>query len=59
MTMSNSQRVGGALKLLSEGLAPYIERELQNAYGDAWAPTVLDLLGVDTYQAQKFSLDDV
>jgi len=59
MTMSNSQRVGGALKLLSEGLAPYIERELKSAYGDAWAPTVVDLLDLEPYQVRKFSLDDV
>ena len=59
MTMSNSQRVGDALALLSRGLAPFIERELKSAYGDGWAPTVVDLLALDTYQAQKFSLDDV
>ena len=36
MTMSNSQRVGDALQLLSKGLAPFVERELKTAYGDDW-----------------------
>ncbi len=58
MTVSNSQRVGDALKVLSRGLAPFIERELKSAYGDDWAPTVVELLGMEPYQAKKVSLDD-
>ena len=42
MTMSNSQRVGDALQLLSKGLAPFVERELKTAYGDDWVVAVLE-----------------
>jgi predicted AAA+ superfamily ATPase len=40
MTMSNAQRVGDALALLSRGLRPFVERELKAAYGDDWLATV-------------------
>ena len=56
MTMSNSQRVGDALQLLSKGLAPFVERELKNAHGAGWVPAVIDLLGLE---AREFPLDDV
>jgi hypothetical protein len=59
MTMSNSQRVGEALTVLSKGLAPYIERELRSAYGGGWAAQVAQELGLPTTQAKKVSLDDV
>jgi predicted AAA+ superfamily ATPase len=59
MTMSNSQRVGDALKLLSKGLAPFAERELRSTYGSEWAATVVELLDMEPYQAKKVSLDDV
>ncbi|HOU29508.1 MAG TPA: Swt1 family HEPN domain-containing protein, partial [Thermoleophilia bacterium] len=59
MTVSNSQRVGDALAVLSRGLAPFVERELKSAYGDDWAPTVVDLLDMDGYKVKKVSLDDV
>lgn len=34
MALSNHERVGKALELLKDGLAPYVEREFKNAYGD-------------------------
>ncbi len=36
MAISNHERVGRALHLLSEGLAPFIEREMRNTYRDHW-----------------------
>jgi len=60
MTMSNSQRVGDALQLLSKGLAPFVERELKLAYGDDWVVAVLEA-DPNSHQgsAQTASLDDV
>ena len=61
MTMSNSQRVGDALQLLSKGLAPFVERELKTASGDDWVvhhpsrPTRMPTLR----SAKTASLDDV
>lgn len=34
MALSNHERVGKALELLKDGLAPYVEREFKNTYGD-------------------------
>jgi hypothetical protein len=56
--MSNNQRVGDALELLRKGLAPFVERELKAAYGDAWPATVVGLLGMEGAPAKKASLDD-
>lgn len=36
MAISNHERVGRALKLLSQGLYPFIEREMQSQYRDRW-----------------------
>jgi predicted AAA+ superfamily ATPase len=36
MAVTNHERVGRALTLLSTGLAPFVEREFKAAYGDAW-----------------------
>jgi predicted AAA+ superfamily ATPase len=59
MTVSNSQRVADALQILSKGLAPFIERELRSAYGAAWAPQVVQELGLPPAYAKTASLDDV
>ena len=59
MTVSNSQRVADALQVLSKGLAPFVERELRSAYGAAWAPQVVQELGLPPAQAKTVSLDDV
>ncbi len=36
MALSNHERVGKALELLNGGLRPFVERELQAAYGKDW-----------------------
>src|SRR6266567_1598947 len=36
MAQSNLERVGRALELVSAGLRPFVERELQSHYGDSW-----------------------
>ena len=36
MALSNHERVGKALDLLSAGLRPFVERELQAAHGKDW-----------------------
>ncbi len=60
MTMSNSQRVGDALQLLSKGLAPFVERELKMTYGDDWVVAVLEAdPNAHPGSAKTASLDDV
>ena len=60
MTMSNSQRVGDALQLLTKGLAPFVERELKTAYGDDWVLAVLEAdPNAHAGSAKTASLDDV
>ncbi len=41
MALSNAERVGKALDLLNQGLRPFIERELQAAFGDKWQEQAL------------------
>lgn len=36
MAISNHERVGRALKLLQEGLYPFVEREMKAIHGDRW-----------------------
>lgn len=36
MAVSNHERVGRAIKLLAQGLYPFIEREMKAEYGDRW-----------------------
>src|SRR5687767_2230700 len=45
MAITNHERVGKALDLLKEGLAPFVERELKSQYGDRWAAEVRSNLG--------------
>lgn len=40
MGISNHERIGTALKLLNNGLAPYVERELEAELGDRWLDEV-------------------
>jgi len=53
MAMSNRDRVGKALELLREGLAPYVERELQSFFGPKVEAEAAHLLGDDRYNAGK------
>jgi len=36
MAQSNHERVGKALEVLNKGLQPFVEREMQAAYGNRW-----------------------
>ena len=36
MAKSNRHRIGEALKLLGDGLAPFVGREMQAVHGDEW-----------------------
>jgi len=36
MALSNSERIGKGLDLLRNGLAPFIEREMESVYGNKW-----------------------
>ena len=40
MAATNHERVGRALSVLSEGLAPFVARECQAKYGETWMRTV-------------------
>ena len=40
MVLSNYERVGKAVQLLAEGLAPFVERECQAKFGDDWLDAV-------------------
>jgi len=40
MAATNHERVGGALALLSQGIAPFVERECVAKYGQGWVEAV-------------------
>ncbi|MBN2299509.1 MAG: DUF499 domain-containing protein [Deltaproteobacteria bacterium] len=40
MAISNSERIGKGLELLRDGLAPFVEREMQAEYKDRWQDVV-------------------
>jgi Swt1-like HEPN/Protein of unknown function (DUF499) len=40
MAMTNQERVGRALDLLNQGLAPYVEREMRAVHGERWLTVV-------------------
>lgn len=42
MALTNHERVGKALVLLSQGLAPFVERECSAKYGEGWLTAVGD-----------------
>lgn len=50
MAVTNHERVGRALGLMSEGLAPFVERECKAKYGDGWVQSVARM---DTGAAQS------
>ena len=43
MAATNHERIGKALILLSEGLAPFVARECQAKYGESWVLSVARL----------------
>ena len=42
MAITNRERVGKGLDLLSAGLRPFVERELKSHLGDKWADALAD-----------------
>ncbi len=53
MAISNHERVGKAMDLLEQGLAPFIERELKNVYTDQARAQAARLMGEDRLLADK------
>jgi len=53
MAMTNRDRVGKALELLREGLAPYVEREMRSFFGPKAEAEAARLLGDDRLSAGK------
>lgn len=45
MALSNHERVGKALDLLKDGLAPFVERELKATYAQQWLDQARDAAG--------------
>jgi predicted AAA+ superfamily ATPase len=55
MAISNHERVGKALDLLRDGLAPFVERELKHRYAEQWAFEIKELLSDTRLGAGKGS----
>lgn len=53
MAITNHERVGKAMDLLKEGLAPFIERELRNLYKDQARSQAARLMGEDRLLSDK------
>ncbi len=53
MAITNHERVGKALELLKTGMAPFVEREFQNAYQSEAKSQAESLLGEDRLLANK------
>ncbi|MDV3000790.1 MAG: hypothetical protein N5P05_002396 [Chroococcopsis gigantea SAG 12.99] len=52
MALSNHQRVGQALEILTRGIYPFIAREMKNRYGEGWISIALDTFS-DNYKSKK------
>lgn len=57
--MTNHERVGKALGLMSEGLAPFVERECKAKYGEDWVQSVAGIDTGDTSLGKRVSTKDV
>jgi predicted AAA+ superfamily ATPase len=53
MAITNHERVGKALELLKDGLGPFVERELKNAFEERAQAQAAIYLGEDRLQAKK------
>ncbi len=53
MAITNHERVGKAMDLLRQGLAPFVERELKNVYKEQARAHALRFLGEDRLLADK------
>src|SRR5690242_9125791 len=53
MAVTNHERVGKALELLKQGLAPFVERELKSVHKDDAHAAAARLMGEDRLLAKK------
>ncbi len=53
MAITNQERVGKAMELLKQGLAPFVEREFKSAYGALAQSEVQRILGDDRLYSRK------
>ncbi|NLG83533.1 MAG: ATP-binding protein [Firmicutes bacterium] len=53
MAITNYERVGKALELLRQGLAPFVEREFRHAYGGRYADEAARFLGDDRLNTRR------
>jgi len=58
MAATNHERVGKALGLLSEGLAPFVARECKAKYGDDWVQSVARMDAGTAQSGKKVSPSD-
>ena len=58
MAATNHERVGKALAVLSEGLAPFVARECQAKYGEGWVQSVTRWTRLSSGPARKVSPTD-
>jgi uncharacterized protein len=58
MAMTNHERVGKALALTSEGLAPFVERECKAKYGEGWVQAVTRMGATPGSGGRKVSVND-
>ena len=53
MSMSNVQRIGKLMDLLKEGLTPFIQEEMEAAYGSSWGEEAIRTLRRDADWGSK------
>src|ERR1700733_4006826 len=53
MAITNHERIGKTLDLLKQGLGPFIERELRNAYKDQFRTQAARFIGEDRLLSEK------
>ena len=53
MAVTNHERVGKAMDLLKQGLAPFVDREFKNSYKDKAAAEATRFIGEDRLLANK------
>jgi hypothetical protein len=58
MAVTNHERVGKALALLTQGLAPFVARECEAKYGDNWVQSVVRREGGTAPLSRKISATD-
>lgn len=53
MAITNQERVGKAMELLRQGLAPYVEREMTSVFGDKARERAVGIIGLDRQLSKK------